>query len=192
MLLLYRYLCTSFCVYVCIVISACMRVCACVHTHVWVCVWVCSQAAKVIHWTLTNLVYVNSYVTLEHRGSSAAPQRCHWLEPSHGWLQKWFRACQCQSPVTLGRTGWWVACRHGAGEDNPACFFGFYNVTAELLLPFFHFWGSGDRSVVRMPDSWLKVLGSSLCWNGGRISSPGSACCADSHFGICSTPVLLQ
>ena len=33
-----------------------------------------------------------------------------------------------------------------------------------------------------------KVAGSNPCWNGGRFSSPGSTFCADSYFGIRSTP----
>ena len=36
-------------------------------------------------------------------------------------------------------------------------------------VPTHHSMGSGDSSVVRAPDSWLKVAGSNPCWGGGRI-----------------------
>ena len=37
-----------------------------------------------------------------------------------------------------------------------------------------------------------KFAGSNPCWSGGEFSSPGSTFCADSYFGIRSTPVLPQ
>ena len=53
--------------------------------------------------------------------------------------------------------------------------------------------GGGDSSVVRAPDSWLKGRGfESLLERQGEFSSPGSTFCADSYFGIRSTPVLPQ
>ena len=54
-------------------------------------------------------------------------------------------------------------------------------------------WGAGDSSVVRAPDSWLKGRGFESLQN--RLESfllQGSAFCADSYFGIRSTPVLPQ
>ena len=51
--------------------------------------------------------------------------------------------------------------------------------------------GGGDSSVVRAPDSWLKGRGfESLLER--RENFPGSTFCADSYFGIRSTPVLPQ
>ena len=44
---------------------------------------------------------------------------------------------------------------------------------------------SGDSSVVRAPDLWLKGAAA-------EFSSPGSTFCADSYLGIHSTPVLPQ
>ena len=53
--------------------------------------------------------------------------------------------------------------------------------------------GGGDSSVVRAPDSWLKGRGfESLLERREKFSSPGSTFCADSYFGIRSTPVLPQ
>ena len=52
----------------------------------------------------------------------------------------------------------------------------------------------GDSSVVRAPDLWLKGRGRVRIPAGavGEFISPGSTFCADSHFGIRSTPVLPQ
>ena len=47
--------------------------------------------------------------------------------------------------------------------------------------------------MVRVSDSWLKGRGvRSLAGALREFSSPGSTFCADSYFGIHSTPVLLQ
>ena len=54
---------------------------------------------------------------------------------------------------------------------------------------------SGEQGIAQ----WLerrtrdrKVAGLNPCWSGGRIFFSGSTFCADSYFGICSTPVLPQ
>ena len=52
--------------------------------------------------------------------------------------------------------------------------------------------GTRDSSVVRAPDSRLKGRGFVSAGTGAEFSSPGSTFCADSYFGIRSTPVLPQ
>ena len=47
---------------------------------------------------------------------------------------------------------------------------------------------SGDSSVVRAPDSRVRIPAGAA----GEFPSPVSTSCADSYFGICSTPVLPQ
>ena len=52
---------------------------------------------------------------------------------------------------------------------------------------------SGDSSVVRVSDSWLKSCRfKSLQEQWEIFFSPWSTFCADSYFGLCSTPVLPQ
>ena len=52
---------------------------------------------------------------------------------------------------------------------------------------------SRDSSMVRAPDSWLKRSRVRIpAGTAGEFSSPGSTFCADSYFGIRSTPVLPQ
>ena len=49
--------------------------------------------------------------------------------------------------------------------------------------------GSGNSSAVRAPDGlWVRIPAGAV----GEFSSPGSTFCADSNFGIRSTPVLPQ
>ena len=51
----------------------------------------------------------------------------------------------------------------------------------------------GDGSVVRAPDSWTERSRVRIpAGAAGEFSSPGSTFCADSYFGIRSTPVLPQ
>ena len=50
----------------------------------------------------------------------------------------------------------------------------------------------GASSVVERRTRDLKVSGSSPCRSAGGFSCPGSTFCGDSHFGIRSTPLLLQ
>ena len=53
--------------------------------------------------------------------------------------------------------------------------------------------GNGYSSVVRAAESsWKGRSFESLQERRGEFSSPGSTFCADSHFGIRSTPVLTQ
>ena len=57
-----------------------------------------------------------------------------------------------------------------------------------------HNMGSGGKDslvVERRTHDW-KVAGSSPGRSGGKFSSPVSSFCADSYFGIRSTPVLPQ
>ena len=66
---------------------------------------------------------------------------------------------------------------------------------ALFVFSFFSQWsiGDGDSSVVRAPDSWLKGPRVQIpVGAAGEFSSPGSTFCADSNFGIRSTPVLPQ
>ena len=49
-------------------------------------------------------------------------------------------------------------------------------------------WGAGIAQWLERQTRDRKVLGLSPSRSGGRISSPGSAFCADSYFGIHSTP----
>ena len=53
-------------------------------------------------------------------------------------------------------------------------------------------YGAGIAQWLERRTRDRKVPGSSPCRSGGRISSPGSPFCADSYFGIHSTPVLPQ
>ena len=54
--------------------------------------------------------------------------------------------------------------------------------------------GGGDSSVVRAPDSVVieRLRVRIPAGAAGEFSSPGSTFCADSYFGIRSTPVLPQ
>ena len=70
---------------------------------------------------------------------------------------------------------------------------GVSNVLSYKRNVWYNLSGGGDSSVVRAPDSWLKGRGfESLLERREKFSSPGSTFCADSYFGIRSTPVLPQ
>ena len=101
-----------------------------------------------------------------------------WLQASGGWTrwEQWFWS-SCTSGTELGL--WWgppeecFGGSEGPGSDRP---------------------GGGDSSVVSrsaglvIERSWVRIPARAA----GEFSSPGSTFCADSYFGIRSTPVLPQ
>ena len=54
------------------------------------------------------------------------------------------------------------------------------------------FYGAGIAQWLERRSRDSKVAGWKPCGSGGKFSSPGSTFCADSYFGIRSTPVLPQ
>ena len=88
-----------------------------------------------------------------------------------------------------------TGCNQNASGSDPACLLGklMESCAIKADITIVRSKGGGDSSVVRAPDSSLKGRGfESLLERRENFLLQGSTFCADSYFGIRSTPVLPQ
>ena len=142
---------------------------------------------------------------------------CQWRQ-SYVLVGVFHRVCCFPAELVISLESWWRP--HGVGPGQPVggevpqtaggqptlsagqgaaipqskwlgSAWAWWSVSCHLFFNFWPIMGSGDSSVVRAPDSWLKGCGFES-WQERRENFLLQGQLSDSYLRICSTPVLPQ